>query len=116
MLWRIMIIVVLISFITIEMGKLKCRHIYSSLIKFKLKLMHVMLFSNLIVEVVIALIHLLQSEAPLILHMNVRVELPLCSLHKLTNKHTHAHTFISYTGENSYYHKPLSIKWKTATT
>lgn len=52
--------------------------------------------SNLIVEVVVALVHLLQSEAPLVLHMDVRVELPLCSLHKLD---THTHT--SATHENT---------------
>lgn len=43
-----------------------------------------MLISNLVIQVVIALVHLLQSKAPLILHMDVGVELPLCGLHKLT--------------------------------
>lgn len=45
--------------------------------------------ANLIIEVVVALVHLLQSEAPLILHMDVRVELPLSGLHKLTHTHTY---------------------------
>lgn len=40
--------------------------------------------NDLIVKVVIALVHLLQSEAPLVLHVDVGVELPLCSLHELT--------------------------------
>lgn len=42
----------------------------------------------LIVKVVVALVHLLQSEAPLVLHMDVRVELPLSGLDQLT-RHTH---------------------------
>lgn len=41
---------------------------------------------HLIIQVIVALVHLLQSEAPLVLHVDVRVELPLCSLHKLTNR------------------------------
>lgn len=40
--------------------------------------------NDLVVEVVVALVHLLQPEAPLVLHVDVGVELPLCSLHQLT--------------------------------
>lgn len=40
--------------------------------------------NDLVVKVVVALVHLLQSEAPLVLHVDVGVELPLCSLHELT--------------------------------
>lgn len=40
--------------------------------------------NDLVVKVVIALVHLLQSEAPLVLHVDVGVELPLCSLYELT--------------------------------
>lgn len=38
---------------------------------------------HLIIKVVVTLVHLLQSQAPLVLHVDVRVELPLCGLNKL---------------------------------
>lgn len=57
---------------------------------FRFRQANVMICSNLIIQVVITLVHLLQSEAPLILHMDMRVEFPLCSLNKL---HTHAQMF-----------------------
>jgi len=78
---------------------------YSVFVEFELVQLNVILRPNLIVEVVVALVHLLQSEAPLVLHMDVGVELPLCSLHQLTHTHTHIY---SYTHENRYSSKPFS--------
>lgn len=37
----------------------------------------------LVIQVVITLIYLLQSQVPVILHMHVRVELPRGSFHQL---------------------------------
>lgn len=74
---------------------------------FEFKQADMRFWSNLIVEVVVALVHLLQSEAPLVLHMDVRVELPLCRLHKLTHTNN--------THKNSCYPFPRQTLFKANT-
>ena len=38
---------------------------------------------NLVIQVVVTLVYLLQTQAPIIFHMDMRVELPRCCLHQL---------------------------------
>lgn len=40
-------------------------------------------FGYLVVQVIVTLVNLLQAKVPLVLHMDVRVELPRCCLHEL---------------------------------
>ena len=44
--------------------------------------------SDLVIEIIIALVQLLQPQAPLILHVDMWVILPRCSLHQLKQGNT----------------------------